>query len=162
MRVGFLHSLIRKDEKFLLEAFKKQPDVEMVMIDDRQLSFSLGKNAFDIDVVLERSINHSRALHALRLFESMGITCVNSSKVATVCGDKLLTSIVLKEHGVPQPEVRVAFTEDSVGAGRTRRGAGSGWHLWYLPLADRSGLDTPYNAYPTPTETGSRAVAPGR
>jgi [lysine-biosynthesis-protein LysW]--L-2-aminoadipate ligase len=30
-----------------------------------------------------------------------------------VCGDKLLTSIVLAEHGIPQPEVRVAFTQES-------------------------------------------------
>ncbi|MFA7290157.1 MAG: lysine biosynthesis protein LysX, partial [Melioribacteraceae bacterium] len=58
-------------------------------------------------------INHSRALHALTLYESAGITCVNSSHVATVCGDKLLTSVALAKEGVPQPEVRVAFTEES-------------------------------------------------
>ena len=39
--------------------------------------------------------------------------CVNSYNVATVCGDKLLTSCALAEHHVPQPEVRVAFTEES-------------------------------------------------
>jgi [lysine-biosynthesis-protein LysW]--L-2-aminoadipate ligase len=33
--------------------------------------------------------------------------------VATICGDKILTSIALEEHKVPQPEVRIAFTEDS-------------------------------------------------
>jgi [lysine-biosynthesis-protein LysW]--L-2-aminoadipate ligase len=33
--------------------------------------------------------------------------------VASVCGDKLLTSAALQEHGVRQPEVRVAFTEES-------------------------------------------------
>ncbi len=113
MRVGFLHSLIRKDEKFLLDEFEKQKDVELVMIDDRKLHFELGKNNFGLDVVVERCINHSRALHALRIFESLGVKCVNTSHVATVCGDKLLTSIALEEAGVPQPSVRVAFTEES-------------------------------------------------
>ncbi|MEM7259858.1 MAG: lysine biosynthesis protein LysX, partial [Pseudomonadota bacterium] len=63
--------------------------------------------------LLERSINHSRALHALRLFESAGVTCVNSYDVASVCGDKMLTTAALCEHRVAQPESRVAFTEAS-------------------------------------------------
>jgi [lysine-biosynthesis-protein LysW]---L-2-aminoadipate ligase len=113
MRVGFLHSLLRLDEKLLLAELDARPGVEVVMLDDRQLSFRLGHNGFGVDVVVERSINHSRALHALRLFESVGVPCVNTSHVATTCGDKLLTSVVLAEHGIPQPEVRVAFTESS-------------------------------------------------
>ncbi|RJP61423.1 MAG: 30S ribosomal protein S6--L-glutamate ligase, partial [Ignavibacteriales bacterium] len=60
MKVGFLHSLIRKDEKFLIEEFNKRKNVELVMIDDRQLSFNIGVDQFDLDVVIERSINHSR------------------------------------------------------------------------------------------------------
>jgi [lysine-biosynthesis-protein LysW]--L-2-aminoadipate ligase len=63
--------------------------------------------------VVERSINHSRALHALRLFEMAGVRCVNTSHTASVCGDKLLTSVALQEQGIPQPAVRVAFTEES-------------------------------------------------
>lgn len=113
MKIGFLHSLIRKEEKLLLEEFKKYKDIEIVMVDDREVVFNLEKNGFDFNAVIERSINHSRALHALRLFESLGIKCINSSAVATVCGDKLLTSISLKEHGIAQPDLRIAFTEKS-------------------------------------------------
>ena len=87
--------------------------VDVVPIDDRALAFTLGRRTVDVDVILERSINHSRALHALRLFESQGVACVNASAVAATCGDKLLTSVALQEHGVPQPEVRVAFTPES-------------------------------------------------
>lgn len=83
------------------------------MIDDRTIGFNIGRDKFDFDVVVERSINHSRALHAIKLFESAGVKCVNSFNVATTCGDKLLTSISLSEANVPQPEVRVAFTEES-------------------------------------------------
>jgi [lysine-biosynthesis-protein LysW]--L-2-aminoadipate ligase len=113
LKVGFLHSLLRKDEKFLLEAFGQWPDVELVMIDDRALTFNLGRDQFDFNVVVERSINHSRALHAIRMFESAGIKCVNKGDVARICGDKLLTSLALSDHNVPQPEVCVAFTEES-------------------------------------------------
>ena len=111
MKIGLLHSLIRQDEKMLLDAFR-QAGVKPIMIDDRKLVFDF-KTAPEADVILERSINHSRALHALRLFESAGITCVNSFDVARVCGDKMLTTAALCEHGVPQPESRVAFTEES-------------------------------------------------
>ncbi len=112
LRIGFLHSLIRPDEKLLLEEFARRR-VDVTMIDDRGLVVRLGQSAPPVDLVLERCINHSRALHALRLFESLGVACVNTSAVATVCGDKLMTSIALQEHRVPQPEVRVAFTPAS-------------------------------------------------
>ncbi len=112
MRVGFLHSLIRKDEKLLLEAFKSIPNTELVMLDDRKLTFDLA-TAPDVDVVLERSINHSRAMHALHLFEALGIPCINTYDVSRICGDKLLTSVALKANNIAQPEVRIAFTEDS-------------------------------------------------
>ena len=112
MRVGFLHSLIRPEEKMLMEALERR-GASIHPIDDRAVTFLLGQRPLDVDVIVERSLNHSRALHALRLFESQGIACVNPSAVAAVCGDKLLTSIALQEAGVPQPAVRVAFTPES-------------------------------------------------
>ena len=111
MRIGLLHSLIRKEEKLLIEAFNRA-DIEPVMIDDRKLIMDF-QTAPEIDVLVERSINHSRALHALRLFESAGVPCINSHKVAQICGDKLLTTAALKDHGITQPACRVAFTEES-------------------------------------------------
>ena len=111
MRIGFLHTLIRKEEKLLIDEFR-QRGVELVMLDDRKLIFDL-ESAPSVDVVLERCINHSRAMHGLRLLESSGIRCINSSEVSRVCGDKILTSLALKEANVPQPPLRVAFTEES-------------------------------------------------
>ncbi len=112
MKVGFLHSLIRKDEKLLLEAFDKRKAVTLVMLDDRKLVFDL-QSCPNVDVVLERSINHSRALHGLHLFEAVGVPCINAADVARVCGDKILTSMALEANGVPQPALRIAFTEQS-------------------------------------------------
>lgn len=112
MRVGFLHSLIRKDEKLLIAELRKRGDMELVFLDDRRLVFDLAARP-PVDVVLERSINHSRAMHALRLFEGVGTVCVNAYEVARRCGDKILTAASLRDHGVPQPEVRIAFTPES-------------------------------------------------
>jgi len=111
VKIGLLHSLIRKEEKLLIEAFRNA-GVEPIMIDDRKLILDF-HTAPEIDILVERSINHSRALHALRLFESAGVPCVNSHHVSQVCGDKLLTTAALKDRGIAQPECRVAFTEES-------------------------------------------------
>ena len=112
MKVGFLHSLIRPEEKLLMKELRSRPGVEIVFIDDRKLIFDLRERP-EIDVVLERCINHSRAMHALRLFEGVGVPCVNRYEVARRCGDKILTAAALEEHGVAQPPLRVAFTEGS-------------------------------------------------
>lgn len=111
MKVGLLHSLIRKEEKLLIEEFRTR-GVDLVMIDDRKLISDL-ESAPSVDILLERSINHSRSMYGLRLLEASGVHCINSAEVAKICGDKILTSVALKEAGVSQPPVRVAFTEES-------------------------------------------------
>ena len=148
MRVGFLHSLIRKEEKLLLAELAKHGGVEVAMLDDRKMVFDL-KSGPDVDVVLERCINHSRALHGLRLLESLGIRCVNSYRVANVCGDKLLTSLALHEAGVAQPEVRVAFTEasalealDAVGYPAVLKPAVGSWGRLLSKVNDRDAAES--------------------
>ncbi|MCB0332480.1 MAG: lysine biosynthesis protein LysX, partial [Bdellovibrionales bacterium] len=111
MIVGFLHSLVRKEEKLLIQEFRSRKGVDVVLLDDRKFSLSLGNFSEPVDVVYERCITHSRALTALRLLEGAGIKCINSSEIARICGDKLLTSLKLQAADIPQPEVRVAFTE---------------------------------------------------
>lgn len=111
MKVGFLHSLIRVEEKLLLAEFRRQSaDVEM--LDDRNLIFDL-EHCPRPDVVLERCINHSRAVYSLKLLENAGIRCINSSSVATICGDKIDTSIALDRFGVAQPRICVAYSQES-------------------------------------------------
>ncbi len=113
MRVGFLHSIIRKEEKLLLDEFRSRPDVELVKIDDRQHFFDLHKNDFDLDVVVERCVNHSRAVHALKIFSDHGVPTVNAPEVAEVCGSKFLTTQALIKAGVPTPRCYLAFTPES-------------------------------------------------
>ncbi len=113
MRIGVLASRIRVEEKLLLTELARR-DVPHDLIDDRTLVLELGRRDFSAyDVVVERCINHSRALAALGILEDQGVLCVNSSHVANVCGNKLLTSQALFRDGVPSPRVKVAFTPDS-------------------------------------------------
>ena len=116
MKVGFLYSVIRKDEKFLLDELRAIDNVDVIMLNDNELTYNLGQgfaNIENLDVVFERSISYFRGLEAVHLFESLDIPCVNSSAVASTCGDKLLTSLVLKRYGIPQPRLSVAFTPES-------------------------------------------------
>ncbi len=110
--VGFLHSLVRKEEKLLIGEFNKRQNVNLAMMDDRQICFDLTHRP-EVDVIVERSINHSRALHALRLYQSLGVPCVNNYEVSLTCGDKILTAVALQDHRVAQPDLRIAFTIDS-------------------------------------------------
>jgi [lysine-biosynthesis-protein LysW]--L-2-aminoadipate ligase len=148
VHVGFLHSLVRKEEKLLLGEFSKRPNVDLVMLDDRSLKFDLQTGA-QVDVIVERSINHSRALHALRLYQSLNIPCVNSYQVSLTCGDKILTAVALREHAIPQPDLRIAFTEESaleaiedIGYPVVLKPAVGSWGRLLSKLNDRDAAET--------------------
>ncbi|MEW5910568.1 MAG: lysine biosynthesis protein LysX, partial [Thermodesulfobacteriota bacterium] len=113
MKVGFLHSILRVEEKLLIDEFRQRPGVQLEKIDDRETFFDLHKNDFGYDVVIERCINHSRAVHALKIFNDFGIPTVNTFDVAEVCGSKFLTTQALIRTGVPTPRCFMAFTPES-------------------------------------------------
>jgi len=114
MRVGMLLSRMRVEEKLLLDAFERR-GVTVDRIDDRDVVFDLHNSApmKQYDVVIERCINHSRALHALELLNSWGIPTVNTAEVAAVCGNKFSTTRALIHDGVPTPRTFLAFTQES-------------------------------------------------
>jgi [lysine-biosynthesis-protein LysW]--L-2-aminoadipate ligase len=111
--VGVLLSRVRVEEKLLLEELERR-GITTKVIDDRELVLELEKKPeLGVDVVLERCIQHSRALYALAVLESWGIPTVNTFEVADVCGNKLLTTMRLIRDGVPSPRTRLAFTPES-------------------------------------------------
>jgi [lysine-biosynthesis-protein LysW]--L-2-aminoadipate ligase len=113
MKVGFLHSIIRKEEKLLLDEFRSRRGVEVIKMDDREQFFDLHRNSFDIDVVIERCVNHSRALHAMKIFSDHGIPTVNAPEVGEICGSKFLTTQALIKAGIRTPRCFLAFTPES-------------------------------------------------
>lgn len=112
MRLGVLLSRIRTDEKRLM-AEAAVRGIEVIPIDNTALVFALERRHLDIDVLLERCVDHHRADYALKVAEDWGIPTVNRHAVVETYGNKLLTAMALMEHGVSTPEVRVAFTPES-------------------------------------------------
>ncbi len=114
MKLGVLYSRVRAEEKFLFEALDAR-GITYDRIDDRSVTFDLQQPGAwrDYDVILERCINHSRALYALKILNDWGIPTVNTAYVADVCGNKLITSTALVRAGVPTTRIQVAFTPES-------------------------------------------------
>lgn len=113
MRVGVLVSRIRVEEKLLFKELERR-SVDFDLIDDRKLVLDLNVRSLgDYDVIVERCINHSRALYALKILSDWGVPTVNRYEVAEVCGNKLLTSSALAKAEVAQPTVKIAFTPES-------------------------------------------------
>lgn len=111
LNLGMIFSRIRLEEKLLIKEAKRR-GMNLKRIDSRKLIFDLN-STFDLDVLLERDVSHSRALYALNLFENSGITTINSFQTARICGDKVATSKALWDNNVPTLKVKVAFTQES-------------------------------------------------
>jgi [lysine-biosynthesis-protein LysW]--L-2-aminoadipate ligase len=113
--VGVLLSRVRVEEKLLIGELE-QRGVEIVRFDDREIVLDLSRPdpaMLRCDVVLERAINHLRALYTLKVLNDWGVPTVNTYEVANTCGDKLLTSAALEQHGIPTPRTLVAYTPES-------------------------------------------------
>ncbi len=118
MKIGILYSRVRVEEKLRFEAFERR-SVSIDLLDDRDLVFDItfGReqdSVFDgYDLVMERCINHSRALYSLRILNDRGIKTVNTAHVADVCGNKLQTTSALAAQRVPSPRTLIAYSSES-------------------------------------------------
>ena len=116
VKVGVLYSRVRVEEKLLFEAFEKR-GVSLDLLDDQKLIFDItdvhNHPYKDYDVIVERCINHSRALYSLKILNDQGVKTVNTALCADICGNKLMTTSALAAAGVPQPKALVAYTPES-------------------------------------------------
>ena len=61
------------------------------------------ESGIEIDVLLDRSVVHSRAGYTLFAMDRWGIPTLNSSQAVSVCDDKARASMVLEAAGIPSP-----------------------------------------------------------
>ena len=121
MRIAFLVTHLRAEEKLLVNAFRDagaEPDILL----DRDLYFDVTRGAeqlapsgvawSDYDLVLERCVSTSRGLYALAILNRWGVRTLNTYETASVCGDKLLTSLALAQANILQPATHLAFTPE--------------------------------------------------
>jgi [lysine-biosynthesis-protein LysW]--L-2-aminoadipate ligase len=116
LKIGVLCSRVRVEEKMLFTALRER-SVNYDHIDAREVTFELSSSDSSIqseyDAVLVRCLSHSRAYYLTRWLDGLGVPAVSPHHTVATCGDKMLTSAVLQEAGVPIPRVVVAFTPET-------------------------------------------------
>lgn len=111
-QVTLLYGPRRVEERLLCDELERR-GVPYTAVDDRGLSWQLASDAstWSADVVLARGVAQQRTFHTVTILEALGIPVVNTSAVLECCNDKVRTTAALQRAGVPQPEVRIAFSE---------------------------------------------------
>ena len=113
MKLGMLLSNVRMEEKAILAAAKAR-GIEVERIFDDEIYFDLERRNFpQVDLVLDRSLAHSRAEYTLRLLQSWGIPTVNSFETTVTCDNKFHTNMAFIEAGVPTLRTLIAYTPAS-------------------------------------------------
>jgi [lysine-biosynthesis-protein LysW]--L-2-aminoadipate ligase len=117
VRLGVLVSHLRAEEKLILRAARDR-GIEVKPVFDRKLVLDITAPTselagIELDVVIDRSVVHSRAEYSLRTFERWGIPTLNRSAATTVCDDKARCSLALEAAGVPTPRTLLAYSVDS-------------------------------------------------
>jgi [lysine-biosynthesis-protein LysW]---L-2-aminoadipate ligase len=114
MKIAIVCSLVRPEEKLLIEAFARH-NVPVDIFDDREQIFDLNDLSAwtQYNAVVERCVSQSRAQYVQRIMKLAGVRTVNPHHVIENCGDKFITTQLLLEHKVPTANVVMTFTPDS-------------------------------------------------
>ena len=120
MKLGMLLSNVRMEEKAILAAAKAR-GIEVERIFDDEIFFDLERRNFpQVDLVLDRSLAHSRAEYTLRLLQSWGIPTVNSFETTVTCDNKFHTNMAFIEAGVPTLEPKLLLLRSRPPSSRLR------------------------------------------
>ena len=107
-----LYDTIRLEEKLLIESAKKN-DINLEMVDCKNLFVNLNdEKSFD-GPVLQRCVSYYRNLHSTAAIEGQGTKVVNCLNTGIFAGNKLFTHMLLQKAGVATPDATVAFSKDS-------------------------------------------------
>ena len=114
-KVRIVFDRVRLEEKMLEEkAIELGHDTKMIDAKITNISTESKKTDFDFgNVVLERCVSYFRGLHFTACLEFLGVPVLNKFEVANNCGNKMLTSLLLKKHGVPTPKTYFSFSSES-------------------------------------------------
>ena len=115
-RICIVFDRLRTEEK-LLQKNAEDLGYETSMIDAKITSFDTDSNAKNYefgDVVLERCVSYYRGLHFTACLEFMDIPVINKFDVANTCGNKMITSMLLKKNNIPTPKTYFSFSAETV------------------------------------------------
>ena len=114
-KICIVFDRLRTEEK-LLQKKAEELGYETSMIDAKITSFDTDSRAKDYefgDVVLERCVSYYRGLHFTACLEFMDIPVINKFDVANTCGNKMITSMLLKKNNIPTPKTYFSFTAEA-------------------------------------------------
>ncbi len=110
--VTILYDNIRWEEKALLEAGKKN-NINVQMVNCKNLALNLEKNPEDYGEVIQRCVSYYRNLHSTAALEGLGVKVINCLNTGIFAGNKLFTHMLLKKFGVPTPDATVASSKEA-------------------------------------------------
>ena len=114
-KICIVFDRLRTEEK-LLQKNAEGLGYETSMVDAKITSFdtdSKPKNFEFGDVVLERCVSYYRGLHFTACLEFMDIPVINKFDVANTCGNKMITSMLLKKNNIPTPKTYFSFSAET-------------------------------------------------
>ncbi|HSA98293.1 MAG TPA: lysine biosynthesis protein LysX [Candidatus Nitrosotenuis sp.] len=145
-RICIVFDRLRLEEKMLEEQASKMGH-DTIVLDAKTSQLSTESKRSDIDfgdVVLERCVSYFRGLHFTACLEFLDVPVINSYDVADRCGNKMVTSLLLKKHGVPTPKTYFAFSSEEaanlinkVGFPIVIKPIIGSWGRGILPLRDK-------------------------
>lgn len=112
MELALAYSVIRLDEKMLLEAASRL-GLRLTTVRMEDISALSGERPIEADAVLDRGISQFRSFYFLKMAEEAGIFTMNPSEVVRVCGDKFLTTSALVKDNIPTPRTSMALSPDA-------------------------------------------------
>jgi [lysine-biosynthesis-protein LysW]--L-2-aminoadipate ligase len=149
-KIRIVYDRVRTEEKMLEEkAIELGHDTKMIDAKVTQVNTESKKNDFDFgDVVLERCVSYFRGLHFTACLEFLDVPVINKYEVANNCGNKMITSLLLKKHNVPTPKTYFSFSPDAalenlekVGYPLVIKPIVGSWGRGVIPLKDRETAD---------------------
>jgi [lysine-biosynthesis-protein LysW]---L-2-aminoadipate ligase len=116
VKLGIFFDKLRFEEKSLYETALKI-GIETNLIDSKSVILNtdhlISSNLDYGDIILQRSISHFRGQFLTSCLELLGYEVINNSKIGEICGNKLLTSMVLRKNNVPTPKSFFSFNSES-------------------------------------------------
>lgn len=149
-KVRIVFDRVRLEEKMLEQkAIELGHDTKMIDAKTTQFTTESKKNDYDFgDVVLERCVSYFRGLHFTTALEFLDIPVLNRTEVANNCGNKMITSLLLRKHNVPTPKTYFTFSSETaietlekVGYPLVIKPIIGSWGRGVIPLRDRETAD---------------------
>ena len=114
-KISIVFDRLRTEEKMLQkEATELGHDASLIDAKTTQINTSSQIQDFEFgNIVLERCVSYYRGLYITACLEFLDVPVINKFNVSTICGNKLLTSMLLKKNNIPTPKTHFSFSADA-------------------------------------------------